>query len=168
MPIKSFKKSNGETLGKIYSKGASAGANINLLLPRLDDVKELRAKKHQQSYTALCPAHADKKPSLCIDLTHNDRILLYCRAGCGGAAITAAVGLSLADLYTESSRKQPPGFNRPLYNQKDYEEAYTTGQIAQGYIDRGIKTKPSDLPHIKRSIKILTYFQRQIEGGHYA
>ena len=142
--------------------------DIQKLLSRMDRVQQIPAKKHAQSFSALCPSHSDKNPSLCIDVTHDGRILLYCRAGCGAAEVMAAVGLSLSDLFPDAGKHQPPGFFRPLYAQKDYEEAYTTGKVVKGYIDKGIKPKPSDLPHIRKSIRILRYFEQQIQGGSHA
>ncbi len=65
-----------------------------LLLGRLEKVID----RGGGQYSALCPAHEDKSPSLSIKET-DDRILLYCFAGCSAGDVTAAVGLSLADLY---------------------------------------------------------------------
>lgn len=54
--------------------------------------------KHNQRVVACCPAHEDKHPSLVIDIK-DDRLLLYCPAGCSTEAIVSAVGLTLADLF---------------------------------------------------------------------
>lgn len=51
-------------------------------------------------WTALCPAHEDKNPSLSIT-EKAERILLYCHAGCEAEAIVKAMGLALSDLFTE-------------------------------------------------------------------
>lgn len=55
-----------------------------------------------QQWTACCPAHDDKSPSLLIGLTSDGRWLFHCRAGCGGADVAAAVGLSLPDLFPKN------------------------------------------------------------------
>lgn len=54
--------------------------------------------KHNQRAIAHCPAHEDRNPSLVIDVKE-DRLLLYCPAGCSTEAIVSAVGLTLADLF---------------------------------------------------------------------
>ena len=52
-------------------------------------------------YAGLCPAHADKSPSLGI--SEGERgVLLKCWAGCGLAEICAALGIKQADLFFKS------------------------------------------------------------------
>lgn len=50
----------------------------------------------------LCPAHADKKPSLHVQVT-NDRILVSCLAGCSTESVMQALGLSMKDLFFNSN-----------------------------------------------------------------
>jgi hypothetical protein len=50
-------------------------------------------------YVALCPAHADRRPSLSINRGEDGRILLHCWAGCPTSAVLAAAGLSWSDLF---------------------------------------------------------------------
>lgn len=48
-------------------------------------------------YMALCPAHEDHNPSLCI--TEADGIILiHCFAGCRAVDVLKAVGLTFEDL----------------------------------------------------------------------
>lgn len=63
------------------------------LLQRLAGVRQ-----SGRGFLALCPAHEDRNPSLSITPAH-DRLLLYCFAGCSVESITAAIGLSLSDLF---------------------------------------------------------------------
>jgi hypothetical protein len=59
-------------------------------------------------WTALCPAHEDKTPSLTIREAA-DRILIRCWAGCTAEEITAAFGLTTAALFdTASERRRNP------------------------------------------------------------
>jgi hypothetical protein len=60
---------------------------------RCDNAKFL--KDHWQ---ACCPAHDDTTPSLSITPTA-ETVLIYCHAGCTLEAITAALGMTPADLY---------------------------------------------------------------------
>lgn len=147
-------------LNRDYIKCFRAGTKFDRLLFLLDGVKELPSKNHARSATALCPAHPDKKPSLCADLTHDGRILLYCRAGCGGVEITAAVGLSAADLYPDNNFQRPPG-----YPQKEIDYSLTVAQVAEKYRRNGRKPKPTDLDLINQALKVLLFTKKQILQG---
>jgi hypothetical protein len=62
------------------------------LLSRFDQVRPIRG-----GWTARCPAHEDRHPSLSIK--RGDRWwLTHCHAGCSSRAICAAVGLTVSDL----------------------------------------------------------------------
>ena len=67
----------------------------DIILARLDRV---RPSGHDK-WIARCPAHQDNSPSLSIKRADNEAILIHCHAGCDAAAITAALGLNLADLF---------------------------------------------------------------------
>lgn len=65
-----------------------------IFLARLDGV---RARGTDQ-WSAKCPAHEDRSPSLSIKAV-DDRILLTCWAGCSALEVVNAVGLDLRDLF---------------------------------------------------------------------
>jgi hypothetical protein len=76
------------------------------LLSRLDRVRKTGSGR----WVACCPAHEDRSPSVSIRELGDGRILLHCFAGCDVAAITAALGIDLADLFpprVEDDRRQP-------------------------------------------------------------
>lgn len=86
-----------------------------LLLERLDRVRE----SGPDQWIARCPAHDDRSPSVSIKRT-NDRLLVYCFAGCDTGAVLAAVGLTLADLFAEplsNHRKPLSDFQRRRHDQ---------------------------------------------------
>jgi len=67
------------------------------ILPLLDKVK----KKSGNSWTACCPAHDDKNPSLVIT-EKEGVVLLHCFSHqCDVSDIVYAVGLELSDLFPE-------------------------------------------------------------------
>lgn len=70
---------------------------IDLLLPRFEKVKPAGPGK----WNACCPvaSHNDKNPSLSIREAEGGTVLLHCWAGCTADEITAAVGLTLRDLF---------------------------------------------------------------------
>ena len=56
------------------------------------------AKRNGQGWVARCPAHDDRRPSLCITTGDDGRALVHCHAGCTPKAVIGALGLTLADL----------------------------------------------------------------------
>src|SRR3989440_12973648 len=54
-----------------------------------------------RGWTACCPAHADREPSLSIGLGEHGQVLLKCFAGCSLERITEAMGLTLTDLFPD-------------------------------------------------------------------
>src|SRR5690242_8949273 len=70
----------------------------------LDDILgRLKAVKRSRSgWTARCPAHEDRRPSLSVREGDEGRILLHCFAGCTVEAIVAALGLELSDLFPDT------------------------------------------------------------------
>ncbi|MBL1264521.1 CHC2 zinc finger domain-containing protein [Methylomicrobium sp. RS1] len=70
---------------------------IEKLITRLDGVKNMGHGR----YTAKCPAHPDKSPSLTV-AEKEGCVIFHCFAGCPPADVLAAVGLTFADLYPEN------------------------------------------------------------------
>jgi putative DNA primase/helicase len=63
-------------------------------------------KRSGKGWMALCPAHADHDPSLRIDEGNDGRALLTCYADCRTEDVLTAIGLTMGDLFVESSRRQ--------------------------------------------------------------
>jgi len=70
--------------------------DVNELLSRLDKVREHKSGE----WSARCPAHADKSPSLSIK-ENGGYLLIHCFGGCETAAVMDSLGLTLADLFPE-------------------------------------------------------------------
>jgi hypothetical protein len=68
-------------------------------------------------WSAICPAHPDRRPSLSVRELDDGKLLIRCWAGCDAAAITGALGLELADLFPnrrdQSSGRGAPRERRP-------------------------------------------------------
>lgn len=77
----------------------STRSPVDEVLARLDKVRPSGTGRNGRSWMARCPAHDDRSPSLRVTEADDGRVLLFCNAGCSGADIVAAIGLSLADLY---------------------------------------------------------------------
>ena len=96
---------------------------IDNITARLD-----RVTRAGKGLKACCPAHDDKGPSLSVREGDDGRVLLHCHAGCSTAAVVAAMGLSMADLFPPSNipRRPPPApgvSRRDLHIAADFERS---------------------------------------------
>jgi len=71
---------------------------IDTLLSRLDGVR----KRTGDQWSARCPAHEDKSPSLSVRELPDGRVLLRCFADCDVRNVLAAIGMDLADLFPDT------------------------------------------------------------------
>lgn len=67
---------------------------VDKILDRLE-----RVRATSGGWSACCPAHDDRNPSLSVKEGDNDAVLIHCFAGCEVADIVAALGLQLSDLF---------------------------------------------------------------------
>ena len=74
---------------------------VKNVLARLQGVRQVGPSR----WKALCPAHSDHSPSLSVREAEDAKVLLHCWAGCSAEDVCQAIGLSLADLFPESSRQ---------------------------------------------------------------
>jgi hypothetical protein len=70
--------------------------NADTLLSRLEKVRGSGGQ-----WTACCPAHDDRGPSLRVKEGDDGRVLLHCFAGCSIDEIVGALGYSLSDIMPE-------------------------------------------------------------------
>jgi hypothetical protein len=75
---------------------------IGNLLNRLEKVKGKKGR-----WTACCPAHGDKSPSLAVTQLDDGRILLKCFAGCSAYEVVSAVGMDMQDLFPKDDLVGP-------------------------------------------------------------
>jgi hypothetical protein len=68
--------------------------SLDSVLTKLDG-----ARRSGEGWSARCPAHEDRSPSLTVAAGKDGRILLHCQAGCSIDAICSALGVDLADLF---------------------------------------------------------------------
>jgi hypothetical protein len=91
--------------------------SIDVLLSRLERVR----KTSPGHWTARCPAHEDKSPSLAVSLADDGVVLMHCFSGCSVFAISDAIGLQLSDLFPprDSSRGPASRRDRPSISMSD-------------------------------------------------
>lgn len=78
-------------------------APVSQVLERLEQVRQTA-----NGWQARCPAHDDRKPSLCVSRGQDGRVLLTCQAGCAVEAVVQALGLRLSDLFPPHPRPGSP------------------------------------------------------------
>lgn len=82
---------------------------VENLLQRLEMVKG-----RNNSWTARCPAHADRSPSLAVRQAEDGRVLLHCFGGCETESVLSAVGMSMSDLFPpDEKRREYPVEGKP-------------------------------------------------------
>lgn len=83
---------------------------IDNVLSRLEKVRSRQAGQ----WSARCPAHADKGPSLSVRETPDGAVLVHCFAACEVSAIVSAMGLDMQDLFPP--RDKPANAPRKIAN----------------------------------------------------
>ena len=53
----------------------------------------------QRLWSACCPAHEDRSPSLAVKETDDGRVLLHCFGGCSVDSVLGALGLGMDALF---------------------------------------------------------------------
>jgi len=70
--------------------------------------ERLGAHRSGHGWTARCPAHADRSPSLSIAEGREGRILLHCFAECPVESIVAGLGIAMRDLFEKPRTPRKP------------------------------------------------------------
>ena len=103
-------------------------------------------KRNGTGWSARCPAHEDRRPSLSVTEGDDGRALVRCHAGCTVDAICEAIGLRLADLMitdssTVSTSTQPrESRKKRQYRRRRQPKTYETASDAIAALD-GIMAK---------------------------
>lgn len=125
----------------------------------IDDLLSRLKKVHGRNgrWTACCPSHNDKSPSLAIRELEDGRILVKCFAGCSAHEIVTSVGMDLTDLFPPdddslSYRTKPAKRERKPFYPSDLLkitrfEALIVAMVARD-ITRGKNVSESDLERL--------------------
>lgn len=94
-------------------------------------------RQRGQSWSARCPAHDDRNPSLSVSDGHTGNALVYCHAGCTVAEVATALGLRMVDLFPPRQRNEviPMGGIKAVYTYHDAE-----GRVAYQVVRKWPKT----------------------------
>ena len=64
-----------------------------------------KVKGRNGTWTACCPAHEDKSPSLSVREADDGRVLVHCFGGCDVHTVLGAVGMDMTDLFPERDER---------------------------------------------------------------
>lgn len=136
---------------------------IDKLLSKLQRVTAKKPTKNGLNlWLALCPAHADKTPSLTITECTDNTVLLKCWSGCTVSEIVRAVGLELKDLFKyESTNKQSnssPSFKKLPSKQAIAHERLII-QVAQAQQNKGQLLNKADKQRYQLALQRLKRLQ---------
>jgi hypothetical protein len=97
------------------------------ILPNLEAV---HARDHGR-WSARCPAHADRSPSLTI--AEGDKgVLVKCWAGCSLEEITGALGITISDLFFDALSSDPSQRREAMQRRAQTKAARQAAQEAEG------------------------------------
>jgi hypothetical protein len=127
---------------------AALGTPLANLLGRLDT-----PRLTSSGWSARCPAHDDRSPSLSLSEGRDGRVLVRCWAGCEVEDIVHAVGLEVRDLFAADDKRRPftprPQRSRVAVPQSVAQIFIETGEFALCW---DIAKQIAELdPHIQRA-----------------
>jgi len=93
---------------------------VEAILSRLQKVKGKNG-----SWTACCPAHNDKGPSLAIREADDGRVLLHCFAGCEVNSVVTAIGMDMTDLFPPDDKRR----EYPVEGKKSLKPAFYASDL---------------------------------------
>ena len=124
--------------------------SVDTLLQRLTKVTGRRGH-----WTACCPAHEDRSPSLAITETDDGRILLKCFGGCSVQAIVGAIGMDMTDLFPDThDTHHKPKVKNAFYATdllKVIEFETLVVSVAANNLANGIKLSDDDRSRLKQA-----------------
>lgn len=116
---------------------------------RLEKVR----KAGERSWSACCPAHEDRSPSLRVS-DKDGTILLKCFAGCSAQEIVSAVGVNLSDLFPPRNEHEAKQYRRERVIRgtlKDLEHELRVALIILGDVTSGRALSSEDHQRAKRA-----------------
>lgn len=138
---------------------------LNRLLSKLSDVKKIG-----NGWSARCPAHNDRRPSLSVSESDDGRVLVDCKAGCLTQDVIAKLGLTMRDLFSDDSStlflstepRQTRGKQkiRRQDHGKPKGKAYPTVRKAMAALDRIMKKE--------RGHRVVRWFYHNLDGKRVA
>ncbi len=146
-----------------------SAAPIDNVLAQLHKVRQ----RQLGQWSACCPAHDDKGPSLSVRETAEGAVLLHCFAGCSVADILSALGMEMSGLFPprQLSGREPKRTPSLLTAGQAVElldrEAQLLAVVAANML-RGVEINQNDLDRIAKAAGRINWLRSQSTGGTYA
>jgi len=137
--------------------------SLDFLLSRLTKVRGGNG-----GWTACCPAHEDRTPSLSIR-DDDGRVLLHCHAGCDVQSIVSALQLDIGDLFPPKPEPGPrPPHKRVRMFASDvlrclHTEAWVV-MVAAHNVANGVKLLPEDLLRMQTAWRRIDEAMESVNG----
>ena len=136
-----------------FRPATATGDSLNLVREALQANGSAIRDRYDDAFMASCPLHTDATPSLSVAWKPASRsgrggvVVMHCfSCNAPAAAITAAVGLRVSDLFDEPLPSSPAHITRPAVRRRPPEDAHTTAR----------KANPAD-SHQWRKVRVYTY-----------
>jgi hypothetical protein len=145
-------------------------APIDLILPLLTKVR----KRQPGQWSACCPAHEDRGPSLTVRENPDGAVLVHCFAGCSADAVVAALGMDMAALFPPRAKsgREPKRQPRLLTADQAFElldNEMNLAAVAFGNLHNGVKLTLTDLDRLLVAAGRVSWLREQSRGGaHHA
>ena len=144
-------------------------APLDRVLAKLDKVR----RRQSGQWSACCPAHSDRGPSLSIRETPGGAVLLHCFAGCTVEAVVASIGIDLPDLYPPRtpSGREPNRIPRLLTDRQALELLENEASqivIALANFANGIALSEADLTRTFTAAGRISWLRSECMGGDHA
>jgi hypothetical protein len=105
-------------------------------------LKPYGIKRTGPHWTARCPAHDDRKPSLSVAYGEGGRILLKCHAGCPTENIVKALGVKLSDLF-QDGHTPARSSDKPVSTPGSSSQTFERLEDAVAFLSRQFGCEPS-------------------------
>ncbi len=131
--------------------------------------------KSGNGWSARCPAHDDRNPSLSISLTDDACILVKCHAGCTTDAVVDAVGWTIADLFDRRGNRavtKPEGRPKPGFPSEEAAIAWwlrkpelNGATVTVHKYPNGYRVFRFDFPNGRKTIRPMHWADRVLNIG---
>jgi len=141
------------------------------LLERLEKVQ----RRGTDQWSARCPAHDDRGPSLSVKELPDGATLVHCFAGCEVADVLGAVGLTMDVLfpprpaggdYTVNKTRKPRLLTASQALELLTDESLLIA-VAGGNLAHGVVLTAADLERVQQAAGRCRWLHDQYAGGHH-
>ena len=129
---------------------------VDDFLSRLDGVRPTA-----RGHVALCPAHADRNPSLSVAEGDDGRILIRDFAGCTAKEILVVMGLTFADLWPDRALR--PRHKRPIQKRWRFDWRRTSRDVLHHADTLFLRTE--SVLAVAQHLHINTWTERELHAA---